>query len=168
MKMITQFNIDFTKKMQKLEKRLIQAQKNTAKQIKEDVLNYAPSKSGEYAKSIKVSDTEIKNGVIHTDIYTDLKSTDGYFIGRMIENGTGIYALEPHIGKSKTFIESGFQYWYVPVDKVKRPIGKTIIIDGNEFYIAYAQPPKPHFKPALYENIRTNRENIKKAIKEAL
>ena len=87
--------------------------------------------------------------------------------GRMIENGTGIYALEPHIGHTKTFFESQYQYWYVPASEVDRPIGKVVLIDGVEFYVAKAQKPKPHWKPALDENIQTYKENISQAIKEA-
>lgn len=168
MKMIADFSKDILMKSRKLEKKLIRAQKDTAEEIKKDVLDFAPSKTGEYANSIKVSETQINQDNIKTDIYTDLKSTDGHYIGRMIENGTGIYALEPHIGKTKTFIKSGYQYWYVPVEKAKRPIGRTIVIDGNEFYVVHAQPPKPHFRPALDKNIQTYRDNIRKAIKEAL
>ena len=113
--------------------------------------------TGKYVNSIQKGETEYKNGAIRTEIYTDLKSKDGYLIGRMIENGTGIYALEPHIGHTKTFHVSGYQYWYVPADEVDRPIGKTILIDGVEFYIAKAQKPKPHWKPVLEEDMELYR-----------
>ena len=127
----------------------------------------APSKDGKYAESIKVSDTELKNDVISTHIYTDLQSEDGYYIGRMIEYGTGIYALQPHIGHTKTFILSQYQFWYVPATSVDRQIGKKIIINGKEFYIARPQKAKPHFIPALQKNISLYHDNIRKAVKEA-
>lgn len=167
MKNIARLNIDISNFGNKVINNLINAQKETAVQIWKDVKSLAPSKTGKYADSIKVSDTELKNDVIRTYIYTDLQSEDGYYIGRMIEYGTGIYALQPHIGHTKTFIDSKYQFWYVPASSVDRPIGRKIIIDGKEFYIAKPQVAKPHFIPSLQKNISLYHENISKAIKEA-
>lgn len=168
MKNIKELSQDLKKLEIKLEKSLINAQKETAKQIKKDVIKHFGHSSGEYVQSIQISDTEKKDKVITTNIYTDLKSKDGYYIGRMIENGTGIYALESHIGHTNTFKVSNYEYWYVPVNEVNRPIGEVIFINGKEFYVAKAQKPKPHWKPALEEDIEVYKRNIKKAIKEAL
>lgn len=168
MKNIGEFKKDLSEFQKGLEQNLIKAQEETAEQIKKDVIKHLGHSSGKYADSIQVSDAEKKNSVIKTNIYTDLKSKDGYFIGRMIENGTGIYALESHIGHTNTFKASGYQYWYVPAEEVDRPIGKVTIIDGVEFYIAKAQKPKPHWKPALEEDIEIYKKNISQAVKEAL
>lgn len=167
MKNIKDLSKDLSQFQKKLEVNLIKAQKDTAEQIKQDTIKHLGHTSGKYANSIQKNETRIENKTIKTEVYTDLKSKDGYFIGRMIENGTGIYALEPHIGHTNTFKVSGYQYWYVPAEEVDRPIGKVVLIDGMEFYIAKAQKPKPHWKPALEENIETYKENIKQAIKEA-
>lgn len=167
MKDIARLNVDISNFGNRVIDNLIKAQKETAKQVWKDVKNLAPSKVGKYAESIKVSDTELKNNVITTSIYTDLQSEDGHYIGRMIEYGTGIYALQPHIGHTKTFILSQYQFWYVPANLVDRPIGKKIIIDGKEFYIARPQVAKPHFLPALHKNVSLYNENIRKAVKEA-
>lgn len=168
MKSIVDLSKDIGKFEERLIKNLIKAQSETAEQVKSDVIQKLGVSSGKYFESIKKSETTYENDVIKTEIYTDLKSKDGYFIGRMIENGTGIYALEPHIGHTKTFFESEYRYWYVPADEVDRPIGKVILIDGVEFYIAKAQKPKPHWKPALEEDIELYKANIDKAVKEAL
>lgn len=168
MKKINEFGKDLSKFEQRLIKRLIKAQEETAEQMKRDVIEKLGFSSGKYVNSIQKGETEYKNNRITTEIFTDLKSKDGYLIGRMIENGTGIYALEPHIGHTKTFHVSGYQYWYVPADEVDRPIGKAILIDGVEFYIAKAQKPKPHWKPVLEEDMELYRLNISEAIKEAL
>ena len=168
MKNIKEFEKDLSKFEQRLKEKLIKAQEETAEQIKKDVIEKLGFSSGKYVESIQKGKTEVKNDTIKTEIFTDLKSKDGYLIGRMIENGTGIYALEPHIGHTKTFHVSGYQYWYVPANKVDRPIGKTILIDGIEFYIAKAQKPKPHWKPVLEEDMELYKSNIKKAVKEAL
>ncbi|MBE6156978.1 MAG: hypothetical protein E7161_04480 [Firmicutes bacterium] len=145
----------------KLEKRIADKQREAAAKICDDVRTLAPG-SGRYSSSIKLGETKIENGVITTSIYTDLMS-EGHAIGRMIEHGTGIYALEPHIGKTPTFIASGYRYWFVPSTSVDHAIGRKIIIDGKEFYIAYAQKPKPHFVPAL----NSNKDYYKKKLREA-
>lgn len=168
MKNIEEFGKDLSKFEQRLKEKLIRAQEETAEQIKKDVIEKLGFSSGKYVESIQKGKTEVNDDKIKTEIFTDLKSKDGYLIGRMIENGTGIYALEPHIGHTKTFHVSGYQYWYVPADEVDRPIGKTILIDGIEFYIAKAQKPKPHWKPVLEEDVELYKSNIKKAVKEAL
>ena len=168
MKLIEHLGVDLSEFSKKLEQNLIKAQEKTAETIKEDVKKNLGYSTGKYVESIKKGETKNQNGTIKTEVYTDLQSSDGYFIGRMIENGTGIYALEPHIGKTETFLKSGYQYWYVPADEVDRPIGKKIVIGGIEFYIAKAQKPKPHWKPALEQNIQNYKENISQAIKEAL
>lgn len=168
MKNINQFSKDLSKFEKRLKENLIKAQKETAEQMKQHVIEKTGLSSGKYVNSIQTGDTEYNNGAIKTEIYTDLKSKDGYLIGRMIENGTGIYALEPHIGHTKTFFESGYKYWYVPADEVDRPIGKVILIDGVEFYVAKAQKPRPHWKPVLEEDIELYKSNVAKAIKEAL
>ena len=167
MKNILSLSVDLSNYSDKAIEKLIKAQKETGNIILEDVKNLAPSRSGKYADSIKVSETKLENDHIKTKIYTDLLSEDGYYIGRMIENGTGIYALEPHIGKTKTFIDSQYQYWYVPATSVDRQIGKKIIINGKEFYIARPQVAKPHFLPALQKNESVHKSNILKALKEA-
>ena len=168
MKNVNDLVKDLDRFSKNLEKNLINAQKNTAQKIREDTLKNLGHSKGKYAESIKQGETRKEEDTIKTEIYTDLKSKDGHLVGRMIENGTGIYALEPHIGHTKTFFESQFQYWYVPADEVDRPIGKEIEIQGMKFYVAKAQKPKPHWKPALNENIQFYKDNISKAIKESL
>lgn len=167
MKNIESLSVDISNFGEKVIDNLIKAQRDTAEVIQKDVKNLAPSRTGKYADSIKVDETKIEDNHITTSIYTDLQSEDGHYVGRMIEYGTGIYALEPHIGKTKTFIDSQYQYWYVPATSVDRPIGKSIFIKGKEFYIARPQKAKPHFIPALNMNIALYKSNISKAIKEA-
>jgi len=41
--------------------------------------------------------------------------------------GTGQYAEMEHIGQTKHFIESGFTEWFIPVNKVPRPLHYPII-----------------------------------------
>ena len=88
MKMIAEIEKDLDYKSKKLINNLIKAQEETARTIKDDVVKNLNVSGGKYVSSIQKGETRNKNGVIRTEIYTDLKSKDGYFIGRMIENGT--------------------------------------------------------------------------------
>lgn len=168
MKKLERLEIDFDNFSKKLIQNLMKAESDTAQSIWNDVILNAPVDTGEYASSISVDEPVYKDNTITTVIGSDLKTEDGYFLGRMLENGTGIYALEEHIGKTKTFIESGYRYWYLPVEKAKKALGKSITLYGKEYYVMHAQPAKPHFTPAYNSNVRLRRENISKAIKESM
>lgn len=162
MKAIIDLSKDLERYSKKLEQKLIQAQRETAEAVMKEAQERVGN--GEYSQSIKISETKKENDVISTFIGSDLKS-DGHFIGRMIENGTGIYALEPHIGHTKTFFTSGYKYWYVPAKSIKRPIGQLITIGDEEYYVAKAQKPKPHYRPAIEKNWELYKSKIRKAVK---
>lgn len=168
MKKIEELAVDFDTFSKNVIQNLLKAEKETALAILERVIIEAPATSGEYISSISIDDPILEENTIKTIVGTDMKSEDGFFIGRMIENGTGIYALEQHIGKTKTFIESGYTYWYLPKEKAKRSFGTPVVINGKEFYVMYPQPAKPHFVPAYNACIRLRKENISKAIKESV
>lgn len=168
MKKLAQLEVDFDKFSKKLIQNLMKAESDTAQSIWNDVILNAPVDTGEYVSSISVDEPVYKDNTITTVIGSDLKTEDGYFLGRMLENGTGIYALEEHIGKTKTFIESGYTYWYLPAEKAKKALGKPITLYGKGYYVMHAQPAKPHFTPAYNSNVRLRRENISKAIKESM
>lgn len=167
MKKLAQLEIDFDKFGKNVVKKLMEAEKNTAESIWNDVIANAPMDTGEYISSISVDDPIYEKDTIKTVIGSDLKTEDGYFLGRMLENGTGIYALEEHIGKTKTFIQSGYRYWYLPVEKAPKELGTPITIYDKQYYVMHGQPAKPHFIPAYNSNMRTRKENIMKALREA-
>ena len=168
MKSIEELSNSLNNIEKRLIKNLIKATDDTIQLVYNGVILRAPTSTGEYVNSIQIANAKIEGDAISASVFTDLKSEDGHFIGRMIENGTGIYALEEHIGHTKTFLESGYKYWYVPATSVKRAIGKKININGTDFYVAYAQPAKPHFVPSLQANEHIFKENIAKAVKESL
>lgn len=167
MKKIGNLAIDIDKFGKNLISNLIKAEEETAESIKNDAIANAPVDTGTYRSSITTDKPVYKDNKITTIIGSNLKTEDGYFLGRMLENGTGIYALEPHIGKTKTFINSGYRYWYLPVEKAKKALGRKITLYGKEYYVMHAQPAKPHFTPAYNMNVRTRHENISKALKES-
>ena len=45
----------------------------------------------------------------------------------------GKYAEQEHVGTTKHFIESGYTEWFIPVNKVEKPLGfPKIEIQGNK------------------------------------
>lgn len=61
--------------------------------------------------------------------------------------GTGQYAEQDHIGKTKHFIESGYTEWYIPIDKVGRALNYPIAtISGKQFYVAVRSKSKSFFR----------------------
>lgn len=86
-----------------------------------------------------------------------------------LEYGTGIYAEMPHIGKTKTFIESGYRYWYLPVDKVEKNLNNQIIsIKGEQFYVMHSTQPYPFMRPTAFYMKPKNIETIKNTLRERI
>lgn len=85
--------------------------------------------------------------------------------------GTGEFAEEEHIGKSKHFIESGYTEWYIPVNKIDRILNYPIkMINGKQFYIAHGTKANRFLDEAEFktrnDNIDTIEEKIKKMFEE--
>jgi HK97 gp10 family phage protein len=96
------------------------------------------------------------NGRLHSD-----KDTFNY--AGFLEFGTGAFAEKPHVGTTKTFIDSGFTMWYLPVEKVNKPLPyKIITIKGKRFYVVFGQKPKPFMRPAAFESRDNTLEQIQK------
>ena len=87
------------------------AQQETANVICTDVKTLAPKKTGRYAESIKVSETEFDGKKINTMIYTDAKviSSQGkeYNLGYLLETGTSPHIIEPVFAKVLHFQING-------------------------------------------------------------
>jgi len=99
-------------------------------------------------------------------IYTDKKQ---FSYASFLEFGTGILAEREHIGKTKTFIESGYRYWYLPVEKANRTLNNPIVeIQGTLFYIMYSTQPFPFMRPAGFQERKNNVQIIKNKIKEEM
>ena len=67
--------------------------------------------SSKYNASNKIK--ILKTGVL---IYNDVKNDNGSFYSLIIEYGSGTQAEMEHIGATPKFIESEFEYWFVPED----------------------------------------------------
>lgn len=96
-------------------------------------------------------------------VYTD---KDLFSYAPFLEFGTGTKAELDHIGTTKTFIESGYQYWLLPVDKVDRKFApeRIINIKGNMFYIMYATRPYPFMRPASFSSRKESADLIKEKL----
>lgn len=143
-----------TRHISKIEDKLLvelaKAQRECAKSICDDAKLLAPKDTGEYANSIKISDTVLKGNSLETKVTTDFtvsskSSGKSYNLGYLLENG---YA--PH--------------FIFPVDSSVLKFE----IAGKTIFSKYALHPgfvgKPHFEIALNKNEPKYDELIRKAL----
>lgn len=156
MKNVSSINIDLENFSNKLIQELINKQRDTAYAIQQDAKSIAPSDTGKYAETIKVSETIYDGNTIRTSIYTDatvtaLASGNIYNLGQLLEEGTS-----PHEIRA---VNAGGLFWGAYDD------------NGNPVIVKSVQHPgtisQPHFIPALNKNVALYKSNIAKAIKEA-
>lgn len=133
-------------------KNLIEAQQEVAMEVCNDVKTLAPKKTGQYAESIKTSETTVNGGVIKTKIYTDAKviskSGNTYNLGYLLETGTSPHVIEPVDAKVLHFQ-----------------------INGEDIFTKRVQHPgtvaQPHFSKALQMNKLLYRQKINEAIRRS-
>lgn len=81
--------------------------------------------------------------------------------------GTGQFAEMEHVGKTKHFIESGFTEWFIPVDRVSKPLKFPVItINNTDFYIAHGQKPNRFLQDAEFQTREQNKEIIANKLRE--
>lgn len=134
---------------------IIQRLPQTAKIITEDVLNnikgYAIRlEKGHNEEGILVEMIDMSTKKVKGRIYADpskFKTESGQSYLWFEYFGTGQYAEQDHIGKTKHFIESGYTEWYIPVNKVGRTLSYPIVtISGKQFYVAVRSKSKSFFR----------------------
>lgn len=139
-------NIDKT--MDKISNALPAAIESAMKKGQEEALN---NKRG--SKDINLIPYEVNSGKDEAigKLYTN------FDYAPFLEYGTGVKSdgTLPHIGKTKTFLESGMRYWYMPKEladaKGKEFNPQRIIeIDGKEFYLMFATQPYPFMRPTAF------------------
>lgn len=134
---------------------IIQKLPQTAKIITEDILKNIQG----YA--VKLEKSHKEDGIIVKMIDMSTKEVKGRVYADpskfMTENGqsylwfeyfgTGQWAEQEHIGKTKHFIESGYTEWYIPINKVGRTLNYPIVtISGKQFYVAVRSKSKSFFR----------------------
>ena len=160
------------KKLNRFEKKMgniLSELPNSAKSGVEDALKNLQKKAldnkrgSKDEKMIPVEIVDFDKMKVVGRVYTD---KDLFSYASFLEFGTGTKAELEHIGTTKTFIESGYQYWLLPVEKVDRKFApeRMINIKGNMFYIMYATRPYPFMRPASFSSRKENAELIKKKI----
>lgn len=159
----------FEKKMAKLIKELPNRTKlgleDSLKNTQEKALKNKRGSKDEKLIPIEVIDFN-KNQVVGR-VYTD---KDLFSYASFLEYGTGTEAELPHIGKTKTFIESGFRYWFLPVEKVDRQFSpqRIVVIDGKQFYLMFATKPYPFMRPASFSSRQENADLVNERIGKLL
>ena len=134
---------------------IIQKLPQTAKIITEDILKNIQG----YA--VKLEKGHKEDGIIVEMIDMSTKEVKGRVYADpskfMTENGqsylwfeyfgTGQWAEQEHIGKTKHFIESGYTEWYIPINKAGRTLNYPIVtISGKQFYVAVRSKSKSFFR----------------------
>lgn len=83
--------------------------------------------------------------------------------------GTGQYAEQDHIGKTKHFIESGYTEWFIPVNKVGRTLNYPIVTIGNsQFYVAVGSKANHFISDAEFKSRNENTEIARKKLNKML
>lgn len=152
---------DLVKRLEQWEKdidnQVMEAQRQTAEQVWEDVVSYAPVKNGDYIASINIDETQKEGHTISTFIGSDMKVgptkwTGGktYLLGYLLENGTFEHAIPNAFGR-------GFTYGYT--DAMGRYHKGTLDKDWHPGTLA-----QPHYELALIKNKKLYKDNIMKVI----
>ena len=157
------------KKINKIIKELPNLKDEIVKEILSNIQGYAirlensHNSKGILVEMIETSTMEVK-GRIYTDpneFITD--SGQSYLWFEYF--GTGQYAEQNHIGKTKHFIESGYTEWYIPVNKVGRNLNYPIItLNNQQFYVATGAKGNHFLSDAEFETRSQNIENMKKQL----
>ena len=149
----------------------------TAKLITEDVLKnirgYAirlekgHNENGILVEMIDMSTKEVKGRVYADPSKFMTENGQSYLWFEYF--GTGQYAEQEHIGKTKHFIESGYTEWYIPVNKVGRSLSYPIVtINKQQFYVAVGSKANRFISDAEFESRNENSEIARKRLDEML
>lgn len=155
----------FYKKMDNLVKKLPESAKlgvnDALKNTQETALKNKRGSRNE--KLIPIEIVDFNKYEVVGRVYTN---KDLFSYAPFLEYGTGTEAELPHIGKTKTFILSGFRYWFLPVEKVDRQFSpeRIINIDGSLFYLMFATRPYPFMRPASMSTRQENADLVNERI----
>lgn len=139
--------------------KLIEKQRETAQKIWEDIVADAPMKGGNYISSIQISDTENKDNIIKTTIFSDLKvggtipKWQNVPLSAFLEWGTG------PLGESSNTFSHGYPYttdapWNYETQLQFERMG------------TWGMVATPHFFPALQKNKDYYLGKLKEAFRE--
>lgn len=130
-------------------------QREHAEELHREIVANAPINTGRYASSITLGDTVIKDGVITTKVFSDLKvENEGWTnvpLGALLEFGTGFY------GRASNNYSHGFSYRLTPWVYYSEELGRFVKSEGMiarpHFYTSL-QKIAPRYKKALEEEFK--------------
>lgn len=163
------------KKINKIVKELPKKVEESIEDILKNIQGYAIRlERGHNQEGILVEMIETSTMTVKGHVYADpskfiAEDADGKQISYLWFEyfGTGQYAEQNHIGKTKHFKESGYTEWYIPKNKVGRALSYPIkIINGKEFYIATGSKPNHFLGDAEFKTRQENKEIVAKKLKQ--
>ena len=168
-----EWNKDNLKSFEKKMETIIKKLPKTTKLGIEDSLKNTQKKAlqnkrgNKNEKLIPIEILDFDKGKVVGRVYTD---KDLFSFAPFLEFGTGTEAELPHIGTTKTFIKSGYRYWYLPVDKVDRKFSpeRIVEINGKQFYLMFATKPYPFMRPASFSSRQENADLVNERIGKML
>ena len=138
----------YTKKViSRIESKLPNAMEKLMQYAKEVALR---NKRGDKDSNLILFEIFVENKEVKGRLYTN------FDYAMFLEYGTGTKAEMPHIGHTKTFMESGYRYWFLPKE-VADSKGKEfspqrlININGKLFYMMFATQPYPFMRPTAFD-----------------
>jgi len=166
----------FYKKMDNLVKNLKRHTTKGVNLASEETRKYALSKKkGSKEDDLILKEINSQSKEIISRVYTNFKWAP------FLEFGTGRYAEMPHIGKSKTFMESGFRFWYAPASVVNKSYALTdfMVVDGvfypmitqingKTYVMCFEQKARPFMRPTAFYMREKNIETIKKVLTKGI
>lgn len=104
-------------------------------------------------------------------IYNDVQNNNGQYYSLILEYGSGLYTEKGHIGKTPTFIATGYMYWYVPEEEAPELFEypyERIESENGVFYKVYGQTPKHIYEDSAKLIERNVARWVREYIKEEL
>ena len=155
----------FYKKMDNIINNLKKHAEQGVGEASEDTRKYAlDKKRGNKADNLILKEINSHTKEIISRIYTNFQYAP------FLEYGTGTKAERPHIGKTETFINSGYKYWLLPVEKADREFSpqRIINIKGKQFYLMFATQPYPFMRPTAFYMREKNVETIRNVLRKGI
>ena len=161
------------KKLNDFCKRLPETIKESIEEISKNIQGYAIRlEKGKNSEGILCEMVNMSNKEVVSRVYADTSkfmsdNNQSYLWFEYF--GTGQWAEQEHIGKTKHFIESGYTEWYIPVNKVEKGLNYPIVtINNQQFYVAIGSKGNHFLEDAEFKSRNENVEIIKKKLDEML
>ena len=159
-------------KIEKIQKKISETTVESVEEVLKNIRSYAIRLENYHNENgIIVDLVDVSSGKIKSRVYADpeqfMSNGKSYLLFEYF--GTGRYAEQEHVGKTKHFIETGYTEWYIPVAKAGRTLNYPILTIGNEqFYVAKGAKANHFLENAEFKTRNSNKDIITKKIKEML